>query len=157
MTTKELKRLSRMELLQILLRQTQETERLKEENAELKQQLESRKLQLAEAGNIAEAALKVNRVMEAAQAAAQQYLDNLRELGETAQTNVQELEEKTQRKCRKMEEETKARCQAMEKDAARRCAQLEAATQRKCDEMLGIARAQAPKSSQNKNRRKGGR
>ena len=34
-------------------------------------------MQVAEAGNLAEAVLAVNGVMEAAQAAAQQYLDNI--------------------------------------------------------------------------------
>ena len=42
MTAKELKRLSRMELLQLLLVRTQETEQLKEENRVLKEQLECR-------------------------------------------------------------------------------------------------------------------
>lgn len=157
MTTKELKRLSRMELLEVLLRQIQEGDRLKEENTELKQLLESRKLQVAQAGNLAEASLSINRVMEAAQAAAEQYLENLRDMETTARQELQEQEEKTRRRCTQAEEETKARCLAMEKDALRRCAQLEAAAQRKCDEMLGIARAQAPRSPKKQNRKKGGR
>lgn len=153
MTSKELKRLSRMELLQLLLRQIQESDRLKEENAELRQLLESRKLQIAQAGNLAEAALKINRVMEAAQAAAEQYLDNLRDM----ETAAGELEEKTRRRCAQTEEETKARCLALEKETLRRCAQMEAAAQRKCDEMLGIARAKAPTPARKQNRKKGGR
>lgn len=38
-----------------------------------------RNIELEEAGNIAEAALKLNKVFEAAQKAADQYLDNLRQ------------------------------------------------------------------------------
>lgn len=157
MNTKELKRLSRMDLLQVLLRQTQEVDRLKAENEELRQQLECRTLQIAEAGNIAEASLKINRVMEAAQAAAQQYLDNLHRLSDTAQHNFPALEEKTLRRCQAMEEETKSRCQAMELEATRKCVQMELAAQRKCDEMLGIARTQAARTPQKKKRKKSGR
>ena len=91
MTTKELKRLSRMELLEVLLRQIQEGDRLKEENTELKQLLESRKLQVAQAGNLAEASLSINRVMEAAQAAADQYLDNIRAMEEETRQKCEEI------------------------------------------------------------------
>ena len=65
MTDKELKRLSRSELLELLL-QTQETERLRKELAIVREQLANRQMQVAEAGNLAEAVLAVNGVMEAA-------------------------------------------------------------------------------------------
>ena len=77
MTDKELKRLSRAELLELLLAQTKETERLARELEKAEQMLADRQLQVKEAGDIAHAALAVNGVMEAAQAAAQQYLDNI--------------------------------------------------------------------------------
>ena len=91
MTTKELKRLSRMELLQLLLVQTQETERLKKDNEELKARLECRTLQVTEAGNIAEATMKINGVMEAAQKAADQYLDNARAMEARTKRRCEEL------------------------------------------------------------------
>ena len=77
MTVKELKRLNRAELLELLLIQTKEMERLQEELAQAREELAERRLKLTEAGNIAAAALAVNGVMEAAQAAAQQYLENM--------------------------------------------------------------------------------
>lgn len=78
MTEKELKRLSRGELLELLLMQTRETERLQEEVTRLQAQLDDRKLRVNKAGSIAKAALEVNGVMEAAQAAAAQYLENIK-------------------------------------------------------------------------------
>ena len=78
MTEKELKRLSRGELLELLLVQTRETERLQQEVDMLREQLEDRKLRVNRAGSIAKAALEVNGVMEAAQAAANQYLENIK-------------------------------------------------------------------------------
>ncbi len=56
MTDKELKRLSRAELLQLLLDKTREAERLKAELEETKIQLESREILLQDTGSIAEAA-----------------------------------------------------------------------------------------------------
>ena len=79
MTDKELKKLSRAELLEILVEQSKEMEELRSELAEVKEQLNSREIKLGKAGSIAEAALGLNKVFEAAQAAADQYLDNIRD------------------------------------------------------------------------------
>lgn len=83
MTDKELRRLSRSELLALLLEQVEENERLQQENNDLKNQIEDRIIKIQQAGSIAEAALKLNGVFEAAEAAAKQYLDSLRELEKT--------------------------------------------------------------------------
>ena len=80
MTDKELKRLSRAELLELLLEQVEENEKLRQKNSELEKQLEDRVIKISEAGSIAEAALTLNGVFEAAEAAAKQYLDSLKEL-----------------------------------------------------------------------------
>ena len=78
MTDKELKKLSRAELLEMLLAQSKEKQRLEEELAEARKKLEDREIRIAESGSLAEAALKLNGVFEAAQAAADQYLENIR-------------------------------------------------------------------------------
>jgi len=88
MTDKELKRLSRAELLELLIIQTRETERLQAELDMTRQQLEDRRLRVSQIGNLAQAALDVNGVMEAAQAAAQQYVDN-----------IAAMEDETRQKC----------------------------------------------------------
>lgn len=77
MTDKELRKLSRAELLQLMLEQSREVDRLREENARLMSELESRKIAVSEAGSIAEAAMRINGVFEAAQRAAEQYLENI--------------------------------------------------------------------------------
>lgn len=74
MTNKELRKLSRAELIDILFELQTQNENLTAENRELAAQLESRQLQITEAGSIAEAALRLNGVFEAAQAAADQYV-----------------------------------------------------------------------------------
>lgn len=87
MTKKELKHMSRMELLELLLDIDRENERLRDENAQLTAQLQSRQMKLEQAGSIAEAALALNRVFEAAQAAADQYLENVRAMGNGGMTD----------------------------------------------------------------------
>jgi len=77
MTEKELKKLNRAELLELLLVQTRETERLQKQLDKALEEVSSRQLKVREAGNLAQAALAVNGVMEAAQAAAGQYLENI--------------------------------------------------------------------------------
>lgn len=102
MTDREMKKLSRTQLLEMLLMQTREVARLQEELRQAKLQLATRQLQIDEAGNIAEAALKLNGVFSAAQAAADEYLQNIAEASKRSQENCRILEEQTKQKCEEM-------------------------------------------------------
>lgn len=73
----DIRNYSRIELLEILIKLSEENDELVEENRRLKEALESREIALSEAGNIAEAALGISKVFEAAQAAADAYLLNV--------------------------------------------------------------------------------
>ena len=68
-----LKKLSRTELLELLLEQTKELEATQARVSELEKALADRKIEMEQAGNIAEAALQLNKVFEAAQQAADDY------------------------------------------------------------------------------------
>ena len=78
MTAKELKRLRRSDLLEMLLDLSKENQALRQELAKARQQLQDRTIRIQESGSLAEAALRLNGVFEAAQAACQQYEENLR-------------------------------------------------------------------------------
>ena len=91
MTNKELKKLSRADLLDLLLIQTRETELLKKKLQETECALNERRLRLTAVGSLAEAMVEVNHVMAAAQAAADQYLEN-----------ISAMEAETRRECEKM-------------------------------------------------------
>ena len=78
MTDRELHRLSRRDLLELLITQEQENRKLRGELARAQAALEDRTITVAQAGTMAEAAMRLNGVFEAADRAAQQYLDNLR-------------------------------------------------------------------------------
>ena len=82
MTNKELKKLTRAELLEMLLAQSREKQRLEEELKEVKERLADREIRIAESGSIAEAALRLNEVFEAAQKAVDQYLENVKSRNE---------------------------------------------------------------------------
>lgn len=80
MTEKELHKLKRAELLEMMLAQSREIEVLRARIEELETKLADREIRIRESGSIAEAALKLNGIFEAAQAAADQYLENVRRL-----------------------------------------------------------------------------
>lgn len=82
MTDRELRRLNRSGLLELLIQQRKEIAALKKELEETREQLNSRRIELRQAGSIAEAALRLNHIFEAAENAAAQYLENVKILSQ---------------------------------------------------------------------------
>lgn len=80
MTDKTLRKMSRRELMEMLLERSKEVERLRAELEQAEQKLRNRQILLREAGSIAEASLRLNEVFESAQKAADQYLLNVKRL-----------------------------------------------------------------------------
>lgn len=126
MTAKELRRLSKTDLLTMLRDQEAELELLRAEKTELEQKLEDRTLRLSECGSIADAAMEVNDVFKAAQAAADQYLSSVR----SAQATVE-------RRTHAMEAEAKQRAEDITQQAEALCRQKLAETQRQVDAYWG--------------------
>ena len=119
MTDRELQKLKRVELLQLLVEQSRELDALRQELAQARRELETRELRLREAGSIAEASMQLNGVFEAAQRAADQYLESIRYQSEHME-----------KKCAAMEEAARLRCDQMLKEAEESLRQ----TQRDSDE-----------------------
>ena len=78
MTNNEFKRLKRADLIEIIYQMQENEERYKKAIANMREQLEQRQIQIENAGSIAEAALRLSGIFEAAQMAADRYLENLR-------------------------------------------------------------------------------
>ena len=78
MDNKQLKKLSRRELLEILVEQSKEIDRLQSRLDEANRQLAKREIIIADTGNIARASLQLNDIFTVAQRAADQYLDSIR-------------------------------------------------------------------------------
>ena len=88
MTDKELRRLSRSELLEMMISLTEENEKLKIRLEQAEAQLRDRRILIDKAGSIAEAALQLNNVFEDADRAVQQYLENVRRMVEEGNSNL---------------------------------------------------------------------
>ena len=73
-----LKKLSRLEILELFLKQSEELAQVKEELKIAKEELAERRIVISESGSIAEAALKLSGIFEVAQKAANEYLDNVK-------------------------------------------------------------------------------
>ena len=137
MTEKELQKLKRIELVELLLRQVEENQRLKDriydledELNEAKDKLEDRQIILRKAGSIAKASLELNGVFEAAQKAADEYLNSIMAIyndqkdkaakaDATYKRRGEQLLQETQERCRQMEEETRRKCNRMLREAGR--------------------------------------
>ena len=92
MTDKQLKHLSRVELIDIIFELQKQKEAAEARAEELQKKLEERELHIAESGSIAEAALRINGIFEAAQAAAEQYLISVRANAERQRSDSRPLE-----------------------------------------------------------------
>lgn len=117
MTDQELRKLNRQDLLRLLLETERENERLRKELEDAKQQLESRKVIVSEAGNLAEASLKLSGVFEDAQRAADIYVQNAQQVSQEQERKAKEAMLATERSCRKMEEACRAECERQREEA----------------------------------------
>lgn len=132
MTDNELKKLGRRELLEMLIDQSKEVQRLKEKLDEAEEKLKERKIIIDNAGSIAEASLHLNGVFEAAQAACQQYVDN-----------ISQLNERQEKMCLQMESESREKAENIIAEAEKKCADMELDTKQRCDEMVKKAQEES--------------
>ncbi len=125
MKENELRKLNRKQLLELLLTQTKRVEELEEQLKKSEAALRNRKMTELQAGNIADAAIHINSVFEAAQAAADQYIENIicksDLLDQTLRTSEEEARKKAadmiteaEIKCYEREQRTEARLKEME-------------------------------------------
>ena len=77
MTDKEFKRLSRSQLIDIIYQLQLKQDELTADNERLSKALDDKRLRVSKAGNIAEAALEIHNVMQAAQDAATHYFEEI--------------------------------------------------------------------------------
>ena len=95
MTPRNLKRISRSDLLEMLLDLSRENDELKAQLAAVTEELEKKQLMFEKSGSLAEAVVQLNDVFGAAQAACDQYEMNVRE-------RCRQLEKETYKKCKEL-------------------------------------------------------
>ena len=128
MNDRELRRLGRADLIDIVYELRKRLEQSEAQVRELQGSLGKRDLDVASAGSIAEAALKVNHIFEDAQAAADQYLDSIKAATAGAKEHVEAAER---------------RSQAVLEDAERQAAGIVREAEAKAEVIVGTAEMQA--------------
>ncbi len=79
MTEKELKKLTRAELLEMLIAQSKKLSRTEQELAAAQEELKRREIAISESGTVAEAALKLSGIFDDADRAVAQYRESVLE------------------------------------------------------------------------------
>ncbi len=111
MTDKELRKLHREDLLQILISQQRQIDEMNAALEESEAALNDKKIALEESGSIAEAALRLTGVFTAAQEAADRYSQEMRERADAlvaeAQRNAEEIVAQAREEARKLMSEAR--------------------------------------------------
>lgn len=131
MADRELRHMRRTELVEIIFALKQSEDQLKAENADLTAKLEQRQIHLDSAGSIAQAALELNHVFEAAQAAADDYLASVRSvdrdaLQAQAKAEADQILAQARAEAEQLKAQTKRECDALAEAAEHKRAQTEA-------------------------------
>lgn len=110
-TDKDIQKLNRKELLEILLTISEENDRLTDENKRLKNKRLKNKMSgklsdSAESKNIAES-LQLNKILRVTEEASNQYLENIARLNDETQKLFDEMINKTTLECNRMIDEAK--------------------------------------------------
>ncbi|MBR3753005.1 MAG: hypothetical protein IKK50_07745 [Ruminiclostridium sp.] len=113
MTDEELRKLKRGDLLELLVEQGRELDDLQLRLHTAEKALEDRRIQLDEAGSIAQAALQLNGVFEAAQTAADQYLESVRQQSRDVEALCARMEVEAREKADRIVAEAEAKSAAM--------------------------------------------
>ena len=142
MTDEELRKLKRADLLELLVAQGKENEALQEKLRQAEAALWDRQIQLDEAGNIAEAALRLSGVFQAAQQASDQYLENIRKMHEETESRCARMEETSRARAEQLEQESKAQAERLVAEAEEKARTLTAETEAKCRAMVAQAEAE---------------
>jgi len=124
MDKKALKKLKRVELLEMLLEQSKEVERLNIELKKANTALKDRKITISKCGTIAEAAFQLNGVFEAAEKAASQYLENIEQLSGKQEAIMQEQQAAYNKKMQAMYLETENKCKSLKTKTEQECAKM---------------------------------
>lgn len=126
MTEKELKKLNRYQLLELIILQTEQINELENQLSRAKEQLEAQQIQASQAGSIADAALQLSGIFKAAQTAADTYLQNVKRHTENAD---------------RIEEEAKASAEQLLKTARAEADSLVKNAQTQADTLIQSAQA----------------
>ena len=126
MTDQELRKLSRADLLEMLVDLNEELNRVKQQLEVAEEKLNSRQIMIDKAGAIAESALQLIGSFETGEAAGGQSADTIRQLNNRRDEICRKIEWECREKARQRLEEVERKCMQMEADTLERCAKMQA-------------------------------
>lgn len=98
MISKELKKLNRRELVDVIYQLKKNEEQMQEQIAALEAELQDRRIHLSVAGSIAEAATDITGIFSVAQSTADLYLREISSMKEDAEKECEKMIEKAKKK-----------------------------------------------------------
>lgn len=102
---KEIRKLSRKDLLEIVLEQTKRIEELESKLDILEKELSLKKINIMNSGSIAEASLKISEIFKSVDEAAEIYTKNVKNLArKEAYVIRNKIIQETKNRCKKQEE-----------------------------------------------------
>lgn len=137
MAEKELRRMSRPELIEIIYALKSNEESLQKKNAHLEEQLNDRTIQISEAGSIAEAALQLNDIFSTAQAAADDYLTSIK----AANVSMEEEQKAAAKEAERVVAEAQAQAEQIVAEANAEAARIMTMAKEEADNTLSEAEA----------------
>ena len=155
MTDRQLQKLSRKELLEMLVRQGRELRMVQEKYEKAQQELDDRTIRLEEAGSIAEAALRLNGVFEAAQAACAQYTESVMEMRQRQDSFYIQREEESRLKAEQILAAAQAQSDALRRETEAYCAQIRKQAQEDAEKYWEAAYSKVCSASREQDKRKG--
>ena len=132
MTDKEFRKMSRADLVQIIYRLQQREEELQGEIVSLNEQLNDRRCLIENAGSIADASLSLNRVMESAQAAADQYIEAVRTMCAGAEEKARTIIDDANQESVQIILKAKQEASEIRREAEEECSRLRVQTESDC-------------------------
>lgn len=125
---KELKKLKRKDLLEIVLEQTKRIEELEDELSKVNKKLEDKKIIIEQSGSIAEATVKLSDIFNKAQLLADDYVKNVKEninkYQKKKEKEIDREKEKIIKKVKKDSEKIKLEADNYIKDAKKKVKDL---------------------------------
>ena len=153
MTDKELRKLRREDLLQILISQQKQIDELNAALEDSEKALQDRRIAVEESGNIAEAALKLNEVFQRAQAAADHYNEEVRLRADALAAEAEKTAAEARKQADEILRQAKREAEALLGDARREAGQISREAQREAGKPV---ESTAKTTEDNTEKRRGG-
>ena len=122
---KELKRLSRRELVDVIYQMKKNEEQMQEKIASLQNELQDKRIQISVAGSIAEAATDITKIFSVAQATADIYLEEIAHRKEETEKECEAMISEAKKKAEQILSENEKKLEALKEQYQTDCKKLE--------------------------------